>query len=191
MTISRISKLKDHLKRSLILLTPGRTSNLITLLKEYHVRFGDFTIVETGTIRDTSARYELGDGHSTKHICTFVKEHPHCVFYSIDLHTDVCNDYLKKKNLRQYVQLIEGNSLDILPTLSFDIAYLDSDNDSELIFKEFVIAKNKGVKLIIVDDVDPSNPELKKGIQVMEYLDAHNLKYQLLPRQLVFWNTEK
>ncbi len=168
-------------------LAGSRASNIIRLLEQYQKKHGDFTLVETGSIRNTSVRYQKDDGHSTKHICEFVKRNPGCTFYSVDLETGTCDAYLKTKGLREYVHLVQGNSLDVLPTLDFDIAYLDSDNDSELILKEFMIAKNKA-RLIIVDDVDPTDASLKKGIEVTKYLDSNHLPYILLPRQLVFWN---
>jgi hypothetical protein len=170
-------------------LAKHRRKQIDKILNLYFEKYGNFTIAETGTIRNTSFLYKIGDGHSTKTITRFIKKNPGCKFYSIDLNTSVCDTYLSKKGLRKYVELIEGNSLDVLPTLDFDVAYLDSDNDAELIFKEFMIAKEKA-KLIIIDDVDPENPELQKGVNVMKYLDENNLEYDLLPRQLMFWNKD-
>ena len=130
----------NYLQEIMGRITSKRASKLVGLLNEYKEKYGKFKIVETGTIRNASSRYKKDDGHSTKYICEFIQKNPDCTFCSIDLQTNVCNTYLKEKNLRQYVNLIQGNSLDVLPTLTFDIAYLDSDNDSELIFKEFTIA---------------------------------------------------
>lgn len=159
--------------------------NILPILRQ--LDYKPLTIVETGTIRSVHPQYAIGDGHSTLHIARFcansVFDHS---FHTIDLNTTIAKRYMEEMAVEDYVTFHEGNSLNILPQFSqIDVAYLDSANDADLILAEFEIVLPKTKHFIIIDDVDPKNKELRKGLKVLQLLGKTSLPYSVRNRQLV------
>jgi hypothetical protein len=124
-----------------------------------YLKHQELRIFETGTIRGDQDHSSIGDGWST---LFFAKLEP-AEFYSYDLDTRVADIVLSREGVQKNVCLCQEHSIDGLARLlrarapgdpKFDIAFLDSDNDAQLIFHEFLIAKElvKPRGLIIVDD---------------------------------------
>lgn len=148
-----------------------RIELLLNTLEELQESRGDLVIVEIGTIRNVTSAYEEGDGHSTRLIAEFIRDSGrNHSFTSIDLETNVARGYLERLHLSQYVTLVEGNSLDVLPTINqADVVYLDGANDAEAVLKEFKIVENIPHVVVVVDDVDMDSAEVVKGHEVVPY----------------------
>jgi hypothetical protein len=161
-------------------------------------------IIETGTIRGDNEPSRIGDGWST----LWFAQRPWISLTSIDLDTSVAEHVLDRyrgtlvylgeqtqNSLRYAVNFIQGYSVDILAGLlasrgakSYDAIFLDSDNDAQLIFHEFLIAQRLAKKLVIIDDVCTGNgqdPIAHKGDQVLPYIQGRN-KYKVYERE--GWN---
>ena len=131
-----------------------RIEGLINAIKERQEAKPFIFVVETGTIRNIN--YQEGDGHSTRFIAEMMRFPD--TFISIDLNIKVCENYLKSLKLSDKVRLIQDDSRRILPLLdNIDVAYLDSENDCELIYQEFgiVMQKMNPGGWIIIDDCHP------------------------------------
>ena len=159
----------------------SRAKNII---KELEKLGENPTIIETGTIRNTKQEYAEGDGHSTLHIARWIKENGG-TFHSIDLHIATSMKYITQLGLAKYVNYHQGNSLNVLPKLKGDLYYLDSANDADLILEEFKLVEPHA-KTVIIDDVDPNNPELQKGLKVISYIDG-KYDYKIENRHLTIW----
>lgn len=139
-------------------------------------------IVETGTIRRTDPQYEQGDGHSTLYIAQWMRDNEvEGEFHSIDLETRIADSWLKAFDLRGYVNLVKGNSLDVLKTAPnvITFAYLDSANDAELTLAEFKTVWPKIVPggCVMVDDCNIESAELHKGDLLIPYLAENGIEY--------------
>ena len=161
--------------------------NSLNEVKESAV--GSFFIIETGTIRIVDDGYEQGDGHSTRYIAEWCRDNSegNYILVSIDLSTKVCFDYLHSLDLGEYVHLIEGNSLTMLPIFGgIGFCYLDSANDHEQTLKEFLIVwdnmREHGI--VMVDDCNLSSAELFKGDLLIPYLIANNIEFEQIGNQL-------
>lgn len=155
-----------------------KAETIIRVLNESRPRY----IVETGTIRNIE--YEIGDGHSTRYIAEWVRDNGG-VFTSIDLDIEVSLIYLDENGLMPFVNLWQGNSLDLLPKIKkIDFAYLDSDNDADLILNEFLIVWPK-CKVVMVDDCSMESEELMKGKKLIPYLIENNIKFETVGYQLI------
>lgn len=154
-------------------------------------------IVETGTIRGAGDNYRANDGWSTLTFAEYVKANGGR-FVSIDLDISVAVQVLKANKLYTHVQQIQGHSIDVLSGLAlgaylekdseeglFDVAFLDSDNNSSLIFHEYLIVKHmmRSPGLIIVDDVDVTSTEVVKGHEILPYAVANGIQHRLEIRQ--------
>ena len=175
--------------------------HLHNILSQELTRFGDapLRVVETGTIRDEREETGLGgDGWSTTFFAERDKKtnEPHThMFVSIDLDTSIAESVLRAKGLRDHVQMIRGYSVSALGALlgskgfgTYDVAFLDSDNNAQLIFDEFLIAQHlvRAGGLIIVDDVRmPHQPEgAHKGDIVLPHVQKREyFKHQLFERE--------
>lgn len=158
----------------------SKAQNIINALEALGIE--QPVIVETGTIRDTSEAFEQGDGHSTRFIAEWVR-HNGGLFYSIDTDIKVAAKYLFECDLRSSVQLKEGYSTDVLPTIEkIDFAYLDSANDADNCLAEFLIVWDKVTSggCVMVDDCNEASVELLKGDKLMPYLREHNIEYATL-----------
>ena len=161
-------------------------THLHEVLDRLLARFDDgnsVDVIETGTIRGNGDHDFVGDGWSTLY---FAKRGWNVT--SIDLDVSSAEAVLKAENLVDDVQLIRGHSLAILDQLCaigsrFDVALLDSDNDGELIFDEFRLAREmmKPGGIILIDDVEPPGLTFgaKKGSLVVPYLKERGVDYKL------------
>lgn len=179
--------------------TTTRAINVIHAINELRDTLKrNVTIVETGSMRNTTVSatldYRRGDGWSTFYIARYCMLNPGNVFYSIDLDTSIARAFLQKHGLiggkDDYCYFYEGDSRVVLAELLKhgvrpDIVYLDSANDADLILAEFKLVEPYA-KIIIVDDVDPANTELQKGLKVLPYIENKYL-YKQLERQLKVW----
>ena len=160
-------------------------------------RFGELTIVETGTIRSTEPIYADDDGWSTLCFAQWIAEHGGFLD-SIDLETDAAAKVLADRGLGGPVMLCKGHSLDVLTQRladahadpndhSFDIhiAYLDSDNDADLILNEYKLVTQMMPPgaILMVDDVDLSpGAQAKKGHAIVPWLEKHKQDYSIVGR---------
>jgi hypothetical protein len=143
----------------------------------------EITMVETGRIRNPN--WKNSDGDSTN----FFSKNPYISkIYSIDNDTenfsgfetseDYCKNILTEEQLNKII-FLNGNSTDLileLPENHIDLVFLDSANDSELIYQEFIsiLDKLKEICLVIIDDV--TNPGVK-GDKVLNLLGELNIEY--------------
>jgi predicted O-methyltransferase YrrM len=164
----------------------GRKINLLAdTLTEIESKFREkLTIVETGTIRYPD---NDGDGNSTRQIAQWMEGRPHN-FFSVDLHTKVCDEYLTGLGLIENVQLVKAHSLKFLPVLQkIHFAYLDSGNEPEDCFEEFRVVMKRIVKggIIICDDC-LEDPSIKAKAQlVFQYCIKKNLEHSIIGIQLI------
>lgn len=173
--------------------------HLHDILAEEFKRFGTqpLSIFETGTIRGRGEASFVGDGHSTLFFGRHTAEHGGSVT-TIDLHTATVKEVISgEERLVGHVFPIEGNSMRILPRLlrlngqSFDVAFLDSDNDPQLLMHEFWIAEQlvKPGGLIMVDDVrmphhtDMQSSQAKKGDFVWPWLRENGYTHRCHERE--------
>lgn len=147
-------------------------------------------ICETGSIRGDSVAYAEGDGWSTVLFAEEVRAHGGSVV-SIDLDVSVAVQVLAARDLDRYVTLVEGHSLDVLDQMLFsdpvelvDVLFLDSDNDADLILREFLIGRRllRAGGLLLVDDVDMDSDGVVKGHQLVPWLDEHGVGYRIAVR---------
>lgn len=149
-------------------------------------------ILETGTIRNEGQQYQQNDGWSTVTLAEDVRDNGGSLT-SVDLSVAASNNVLSSLHLREFVTLVEGYSVDVLAgmldyekqfRLVFDVILLDSDNDSNLILHEFMIAKHllSPGGIIFVDDVNLSSPHVFKGDKIVPWLDQNNISYRTLHR---------
>lgn len=166
------------------------------LKNELDTRFGSnkpLRIVETGTIRGTGVAAETGDGWSTQFFARRVLASGGYEVVSIDLNTKTVPMALKPEELR-VVKLLEGHSIAWLAHLNetvhrdghFDVVFLDSDNDPQLIFHEFLIAEQlvEPNGLIMIDDVAMPHhpPDAKKGAIVWPYIKERGYTHRCIER---------
>lgn len=113
-------------------------------------------IVETGCMRDLSTTSETSDGWSTLYIARWVKEHPDCIFDSVDLNIgaiELAHTALEAEGLAKYCNFHLQDSIKYLSSQTWiDIAYLDSCDGLEHGLAEFRLAASTGASLIILDD---------------------------------------
>lgn len=153
-------------------------------------------ILETGTIRNAGENYHVNDGWSTLTFAGYVRDHGGS-FRAIDLDTSAAHEVLQRNSVRQYATLIEGHSIDILAGVTHragvmsdlgsvyvDVAFLDSDNNADLILHEYLIVRQimRSPGLIMVDDVDIASTGVVKGHALIPWLAAHGTAYCLEKR---------
>ena len=150
----------------------------------------DVHVLETGTIRDSAHKGFVGDGWSTLYFGNTFRE-----TVSIDLDISVACGVLRAEKLLDRVDLIQGDTRIELPKLmesnrQFDIVFLDSDNNADLIFDEFQIARQmtKSRGLIVIDDVELPDTTFGalKGSRVIAWLVEHRVPFTLHERS--GWN---
>lgn len=161
-----------------------KSDNIISALSELQNKLGrELHILETGTIRNVAPEYSEGDGHSTIAIAEYVRDNGG-EFISVDLSVAVAEKYLREKRLLDYVTLFQSNSLPLLDVIDgIDFYYLDSANDAETTFAEYLYAAKNITKggYIMVDDCNLESTELKKGDRLMPYLDERGIAYEKQP----------
>jgi|688.fasta_scaffold18544_4 hypothetical protein len=140
-------------------------------------------LLETGRIRNPS--WKDSDGDSTNY---FSRLDNISIIYSIDNDSEnfsgfesseeYCKKTLSQEQLSKII-FVNGHSVEKINELHdnfFDVVLLDSANDSQLIYEEFVsvISKIKEKSLIIIDDV--TSPGFK-GDKVLNFLDSIGIEY--------------
>jgi len=156
-------------------------------ISKYNKKF-NLILLETG--RSRNPEWKNSDGNSTEF---FSDLNSISKIYSIDNDSehfsnfssseDYCRNFLSPEALNKMV-FLNGDSETIIKNTNFsetiDIVLLDSANDENIIFKEFlaIIPKTSKECLIIIDDVIfPA----KKGIKVIDLLNSLNVFYQIVP----------
>ena len=154
--------------------------NAINLLK------GNTNIIslETGRIRNPAWRNS--DGNSTYFITAAQKIH---TLYSLDNDSEnfsgysgsqaYCEQYLSTQQLNKVI-FINGNSTETIKniplSIKFDFVLLDSANDPELIFNEYLAIApylNPIKAIVMVDDVTLPG---KKGDTIMPFFKSKGIK---------------
>lgn len=156
----------------------SRMINLIPILNTLKQK-EDLIIVETGAIRNPNLKYAVGDGWSTYWIAKWVKENGG-KFISIDLDTRVAKEFITKLGLQNFVNFLEGNSLELLPTLPTQVSLvlLDSANDADHILAEFLLIENRA-RVCVIDDTIMGSTEVVKGQKVIPYAQKkYNIKFK-------------
>jgi hypothetical protein len=140
-------------------------------------------MLETGRIRNPN--WKNSDGDSTNYLSLLASI---SVIYSVDNDSenfsgfDSSEEYCKKTLSEEQLEKIvfmNGHSVELISTLVdnfLDVVLLDSANDPELIFREFVavLPKMKFDSLVIIDDV--TSPGVK-GDKVLNFLDSLGIVY--------------
>lgn len=156
----------------------------------------ELSILETGSIRATGVEYETNDGWSTLAFARQAAEHGGRLM-SIDLDVSAARTVLDRHGLLDAVELVQGYSINVLAGLlvagteTFDVAYLDSDNDPGLILHEYMLAcrlvRTPGI--IMVDDVDMESTGVVKGHALVPWLDQHGVPYRIERRRGTTYTT--
>jgi predicted O-methyltransferase YrrM len=157
------------------------------------LKYAPLTVIETGTIRVLNSRE-----NSTFHISNTLNDKG--ILYSIDnnpQHIVVSKQYC---NGRDNIIWIESDSVAYLKSRaqeSADLLFLDSINNREHIFNEFIealrIVKQRG--FIVIDDAGVGEEQrhfhstaagAEKGRKVAEFLYGRRLPYTLHGEMLIF-----
>jgi hypothetical protein len=163
-------------------------------------------ILETGTIRGDGESSQVGDGWSTMEFAMAVAAHHAAAkdldvdargyVRSIDLEIDTAAKVLQRSGLAEYVELVQDHSIaalahEVRKGLTYDVVFLDSDNDPQLILHEFMIARHlvRSDGFIVIDDCrmphhtegEPS--KARKGELVLHHLDKLGWRYTMHERQ--------
>jgi predicted O-methyltransferase YrrM len=167
------------------------------ILSEELACFGPHSlhILETGTLRSDNEPGRIGDGWSTIWFAERARDRGG-VFRSVDLDVKAARAALSRRALQDYVQLMEGHSIECLGRLLkestyLDVILLDSENDGQLIFHEFLLARQllREGGLLLIDDVQiPGTPltGALKGSVVLPFLMERRIRYRLRERR--GWN---
>lgn len=164
-------------------------SQLLTAeLDAYRERTGssDLAILETGSIRNEAEEYHQNDGWSTLTFAQYVKEHGGSLT-SVDLDIAAADRVLTRHGLRDTVNLVEQHSIEflageVLTNAQYDVILLDSENDADLILHEYLLAKNLGPGLVLVDDVEPGSRTVVKGQKLLPLLEQSGAPLRMLRR---------
>jgi predicted O-methyltransferase YrrM len=158
-------------------------------LAAFRVRSGRsaLRILEVGCARSVSEDYLVGDGWSTLTLAGEVREHGGSLT-GIDLDTGPAAELLAGHQLDAV--LLQGPSLDVLPGLVgegrvFDVIFLDSGNDADLVLEEFFLAVRLSARpgLLMADDMDQHDPEVVKGLKLIPHLEAEKYRYRMTYRE--------
>ena len=161
---------------------------LTTELAAYSQRTGrkDLAILETGSIRNEAELYHQNDGWSTLTFALHVNDHGGSLT-SVDLDIAAADRVLTRHGLRDTVNLVQQHSIEFLAGevgagARYDVILLDSENDADLILNEYLLAKNLGAGLILVDDVEPGSPTVVKGHKLLPLIQATGVPWRMLRR---------
>jgi predicted O-methyltransferase YrrM len=151
--------------------------------------WGPLHILETGTIRNSDEEYRTGDGWSTLAFAEDIAVHGGTLT-SVDLDTTHAEKVLEDQGQMEQVNLLTGYSIDVLGRMlakkqRYDVIFLDSDNDSQLILHELMLARlmaRRGA-LLMLDDIDlEGRSDAVKGLRAIPYLEAAGIEYKILTR---------
>lgn len=159
---------------------------LVTELDAFRERTGrdSLNVLETGSIRSTEERYHQNDGWSTLTIAEYVRDNGGSLT-SIDLDIAAAHEVLTRHGVRDVVELIEGDSVDTINALpastALDVVLLDSDNDADLIMREFLAVRplTNSPALFLVDDVEPGSTGVVKGHRILPWLTESKIPHRL------------
>lgn len=159
---------------------------LVAELDAFRKRTGrdTLTILETGSIRGTEEQYHQNDGWSTLTFAEYVRANSGTLT-SVDLDTEAADEVLTRHELRDFVRLVQGDSVATIEALprdvALDVVFLDSDNDSDLIMREFIAVRELTTSpaLFLVDDVEPGSTGVVKGHQILPWLQNNDIAHRL------------
>lgn len=159
---------------------------LVAELDAFRERTGrdKLTILETGSIRGTQEQYHQNDGWSTLTFAQYVRDNGGALT-SVDLDTAAADEVLTRHELRDVVHLVEGDSVATIEAMARDVAldvvFLDSDNDADLIMREFLAVRELTTSpaLFLVDDVEPGSTGVVKGHQILPWLQNNDVQHRL------------
>jgi len=146
-------------------------------------------ILETGTIRNTGEEYRAGDGWSSLAFAEDVAANGGTLT-SIDLDTTHAESVLESHGLLAGVNLLTGYSIDVMGRMltkkqRYEVIFLDSDNDAQLILHELMLARlmSKKGTLLMLDDIDlDGRSEAVKGLRAIPYLEAAGVEFKIVDR---------
>lgn len=143
-------------------------------------------ILETGSIRNEAEEYHQNDGWSTLTFAQYTEAYGGSLT-SVDLDIKAADAVLTRYGLRDAVNLVEQHSIDFLAGevaagARYDVILLDSENDADLILHEYLLAKNLGPGLVLVDDVEPGSSTVVKGQKLLPLVEAAGVRSRLLRR---------
>jgi predicted O-methyltransferase YrrM len=159
-------------------------------------------ILELGCIRNVAPEWLLGDGGSTYYIAKFVQERDwDNNFYSCDVDTSICSNYIESLGLDEYVLFIQEDVLKFLTAQSelieigniymrkYDFIYLDTENDPEQIYQAFLLCEKLITKggYIVVDDTVEGSEIILKGNKLLPYLRQNNYNFEVIGIQTVIY----
>jgi hypothetical protein len=157
-------------------------------LDAYSERTGrkDLAILETGSIRNEAELYHQNDGWSTLTFALHVADHGGSLT-SVDLDIAAADTVLTRHGIREHVNLVQQHSIEFLAGevaagARYDVILLDSENDADLILHEYLLAKNLGPGLVLVDDVEPGSPTVVKGHKLLPLVQASGVSWRMLRR---------
>ena len=147
------------------------------------------TVVETGTIRNAGEQYRYDDGWSTLTFAAEARRYGGAV-YSIDLDVSIAAGVLRLHDLDGHVRLLRGYSIDVLADMlssldsTVDVIFLDSENDAQLTFHEYLIGRRLigSPGLILVDDVEPDSAVVVKGHLLVPWLRSLHVPHRIEQR---------
>jgi methyltransferase family protein len=164
-------------------------SDLLTgELDAYRERTGrkELAILETGSIRNAAEEYHQNDGWSTLTFAQYVQTYGGSLT-SVDLDISAADVVLTRHGLRDAVNLVQQHSISFLAAqiaahARYDVILLDSANDAELILYEYLLAKNLGPGLVLVDDVEPGSTTVVKGHALLPVIEKSGTPWRMLRR---------
>jgi len=146
-------------------------------------------VLEVGTIRETAEGARPADGWSTLFFAEHAAKHGGRVV-GVDLDVTAARQVLTSHGVADRVELLTGSSLDVMPRLiqqgySFDVVFLDSGNDPELVMREYTFAKSliRSGGLLLADDMDQDDPWVRKGLKLIPYLIEAGATYRMDRRE--------
>lgn len=146
-------------------------------------------VLEVGTIRETTESARPADGWSTLFFAEDAAEHGGRVV-GIDLDVTAARQVLADHGVAEQVELITGSSLDVMPRLiaegqSFDVIFLDPDNDPDLVMSEYTFAQGliRPGGLLLADDMDQEDPWVRKGLVLIPALAKAGAVYRMDRRE--------
>lgn len=151
-------------------------------------------VLEVGCARSTHPDHEVGDGWSSLTLARDAQKTDGSLA-GIDLDTRAAAELIGSHGLTE--EFFEGSSLDVLPELAaqgrtFDVIFLDSGNDPDLVLSEFILSLRLIVRpgLLLADDMDQKDPEVVKGVKLIPYLKDNGYAYRLTHRETPWTNRD-
>lgn len=150
--------------------------------------------LEVGCARSTHEDHQVGDGWSSLTLAREVREHGGSLT-GVDLDTGPAMDLLLTERLEAVFR--QGMSLTVMRRMvdageEFDVVFLDSGNDPELVLQEFFLARQLLARpgLLMADDMDQNDPEVVKGLKLIPYLMASKQEFRITHRETPWTNRD-